>query len=622
MDVTGPSTRPQTTNEPTLTTEEQTPSAPAAPVETATISYNPDAISTATIMAILALQNQQSIELNSDQQLVRNGETIDGQQVESASKRNADTINALVSNEDGSDLFTRIETAKQGRMSKADGKMSRDDLVAALAHGGLSADERATAEYLLANFDQMKTGDFITKESLKAYSLGLSSTNDPATPFEGLQSFVDGGDGKGLKNRGMDSDFKDLANGKRNHSVSMEDLQKGLSDPDFSPEQKAAIQYMIDNFDTIAHGNDTISFKELDTFVSGLQQGLQANAQAKFESFPIAAAVLMDMGLTEVSKEELDAIIQAGTNSDGTPFTQEQLTALSSTLGMFDAIADENGKVSVTELNALGVGPEQGLAYFAAEEGAFKDIAGSDRMSFEEFMGASLRDIKNHESQISREDLDNAINSGKYDGAQKAALIHLRNNFDAIAGENGQISHAELQRAAATVSSSENLRTSQQSNQMALESAVAHAGTFSESANDLDFLVRLDRSHLGDDRDYQREDLIEIIKGTDVEADRSTFIEAKPISIFGMDIGTPRENAPDGKISRNDLVAALESSNFSEAEKAFMRVTLENFSEISGGSNTISNEQMQEFAAQFQVNQQNSFDSISQDETPTVPLNA
>jgi len=116
MDVTGSTTRPQATNEQAAQpSAEHTPSTAVAPAETAKISYNPDAISTATVMAILALQNQQNIELNSDQQLVRNGEAInDQQQVVPASQRNADTINALVKNEDGSDLFTRIETAKQG----------------------------------------------------------------------------------------------------------------------------------------------------------------------------------------------------------------------------------------------------------------------------------------------------------------------------------------------------------------------------------------------------------------------------------------------------------------------------------------------------------------------------
>jgi hypothetical protein len=164
---------------------------------------------------------------------------------------------------------------------------------------------------------------------------------------------------------------------------------------------------------------------------------------------------------------------------------------------------------------------------------------------------------------------------------KKAALIHLKNNYDAIAGENGQISRGELQRAAATLSSSQNLRASQESNQMALESAVAHAGTFSQMASNLDFLTRLDSSHHGDDREYQKS-FIEVVKGTDVESDRSTFVEPQPLSIFGVDVMKARTQAPDGSVSRNDLVAALESSNYSEAEKAFIRVTFENFSEIGG----------------------------------------
>jgi hypothetical protein len=125
----------------------------------------------------------------------------------------------------------------------------------------------------------------------------------------------------------------------------------------------------------------------------------------------------MDMGMTEASKEELQALIDKGTNSDGTPFSAEQMTALSSALGMFDAIADENGKVSVTELNALGTGPEQGLAYFATDGDAFKDIAGSDKPDF--FL-SSVIDLVNHESHISKEDLTKAIDSGKYNGAQKS----------------------------------------------------------------------------------------------------------------------------------------------------------------------------------------------------------
>lgn len=333
----------------------------------------------------------------------------------------------------------------------------------------------------------------------------------------------------------------------------------------------------------------------------------------------------MDMGLTDVSKEELQALINAGTNSDGTPFSPTQITALNNTLNLFDTIAGEKGRVSVTELNALSVGPEQGLAHFASEKDAFKAIAGSDKLSFKDFMGSSLRDLRNHESQISREDLDKAINSGEYDGAQKAALIHLRNNFDAIAGENGQMSFSELQRAAATVSSSENLRSSMDANRAGLESAVAYAGTFSETAKDSGFLARLDRSHSGDDRTYRPQNLFEAVKGTDVKADRSTFVEPQKLSFMGIDLGNldkNRKSDPDGNISRNDLVAALESSNFSEAEKAFVRVMLENFSEIGGGSNTISDAQIQEFAAQFQVSQQNSFDAISQDDMSTVPLNA
>lgn len=272
MDVTGPSSRPQTSSEQPPNPEQAGPVSRSAPADAAVISYNPDTISTATVMALLALQNQQSIELNGDQQLVRNGELIEEQA--SPAQRNASTINALVNDEEGSNLFTRIETAHQGRLSKADGKMSRGDLEAALAHGGLSADERATAEYLLANFDDMKSGKYITKESLQAYSLGLSASNDADVPIAGLQSFVDGGQGRGFFNRGMDSDFKDLANGGWRRSISMGDLQKGLNDSDFSPEQKQAIQYMIDNFDTLAHGGKTISFEELDTFVRGLRQGV------------------------------------------------------------------------------------------------------------------------------------------------------------------------------------------------------------------------------------------------------------------------------------------------------------------------------------------------------------
>lgn len=615
--VTGTSSRPlHTTSDTTAPASEEasTPSTSNAPQ--AVISYNPDAISAATVMAILAHQNQQSIELNSDQQLVRNGELVESKVP--TSQRNADTINALVNDSDGSDLFTRLETARQGRMSKADGKMSQNDLKAALANGGLSPDERATAEYLLANFDEMKSGKYITKESLGAFSLGLSASNDPEAPLEGLQSFVDGGDGRGAKNRGMDGDFKDLANGRRRHSVSMSDLQKGLNDPDFSAEQKKAIQYMIDNFDTISHGNDTISFKELDTFVSGLQQGVQANSQSAFESFPVTAAILMEMGLTEVSKEELQNIIASGTLSDS-PLTPEQLQALTSTLAMFDEIKGENGKVSVAELNALSAGPEQGLAFLANNDDVFRDIAKSDK----HFMLKSWGDLRN-DNRISKEELTAAIDSGKYQGSQKAALIHLRNNFDAIAGEGGQISQSELKRAAITLSSTSNLESRQIESQASLEAAIAHVGTFSDTANNASFLERLDLMTSGDDRNYRHDNFIDMVRNTDVKGDRSTFVEPRPITIFGQDIGIDnrRTQAPDGNVSRNDLEAALGSSNFSESEKAFIRITLENFSEISGGNNTISNGQMQDFAAQFAISEANSFDSISADATPTVPLHA
>lgn len=410
----------------------------------ATLSYDPGTISKKAMMSVLA--HQRPGLFKTEQQ----SPNFDVFKRKPFALNNEHALNALINDEDGTDLFTHLETASQSQLSRADGKLSKGDLETAISNGNLSPDAQAIAEYLQANFDQLKTGDFITKASLKAFSLGLSTTtNSIGTPFDGLQSFVDGGDGKGAKNRGMDTEFKDLSNDRRRHTVTIGDLQQGLNDPDFTAEQKDAIQYMIDNFDTLAHGDGKISFKELDTFVTGLQQGLQVNAIAFYETFPISAALLNDMGLTEISYSELEQIINTGTRNgqpDGVLFAKFERQALTNTLAMLPTIADDEGKVTLSALNALGKGPAGGLAFFSDNHLAFTEIASDD-------------------SGMSRADIRMAIDSGQYEGEQKAALLHLNNHFKAIAGENGVIDRGELKQAsAALISSSRLSRVLQPSN--------------------------------------------------------------------------------------------------------------------------------------------------------------
>jgi Ca2+-binding EF-hand superfamily protein len=164
-----------------------------------------------------------------------------------------------------SDLFTRLETAQQGSLLKADGKMGRSDLRAALNKGGLSPQETAIAEYLLANFDNITSGRHIRPSDLRAHSAGIALSASPNLPHAGLHSFIDDRDASSFFGFVRhDKDFRDLANGT---SISRDELERGLNDPDFTAEQKQAIQFMLENFTALSGDDGRIQENELKTFM-------------------------------------------------------------------------------------------------------------------------------------------------------------------------------------------------------------------------------------------------------------------------------------------------------------------------------------------------------------------
>lgn len=578
-------------------------SAPTQQARPEIISWDENAISADTIMAIMAYQNQQTIETNGGNQAAKSeyNEYLQRQAAGTRAEQSAGMLNGLINNEDGNDLFTRLETSRQKDLGKADGKLSRNDLKAALKSGSLSPEERAQAEYLLANFSTLANGKYIRKESLTSFSAGLQAANDPNVPLKGLSSFSFGIE-EGMAFLWGNGDFRDLGNG---GPINKKDLEKGLEDNDFSKEQKDAIRYMLENFDVIAQGNDKIHPQELRTFVEGIEQGRQANSADAFSSYPIAGDFLAEFGLTRITQAELQNILNNGVNSQGEQYTSAEWEALEATLANFHALQDQSGYVSVETLQSVAVGPEDGL----------QALAGGDRRLFasispHHYLAVALG---NPYAGISRDELTQAINSGSYSDSELAALLYLNGNFDSVAGSDGRISQRDIKDVLKNISTTNNLHQSTINTQVALAQAFEHSHTFSATAHNVDFLNRLDQAHSADDQGFGVNYLGSFSPYFQElhEADRAN-------SSYFTDYGG-KTQAPDRQVSRQDLQAALASNQFSEEEKAFITVLAENFNNISGGDNVITNQQIWAFAPAIQAEQENAFDTISQEQNNYIP---
>lgn len=267
-----------------------------------------------------------------------------------------DALNASnhLRNTADSELFTRLETAKQGNLNKADGKMSRNDLKAALKRGGLSPEDRAVAEYLLANFDSITGGRHIRADDLRAHAAGIELSGTQNLPLEGLKSFTD--DRNASSFFGLirhDEDFRKLASGT---SISATELERGLNDEDFTPAQQAAIAFLLQNLDAIGGSDGRIQEKELSTVVNTIERTQVSNSlgehRVHLQDFQqdnnLFGALSGSTGMrSTITQDELAQGLNNGN------FTEAQKSAIAFMQQNFDAIARGDQSISRSDLQAI-----------------------------------------------------------------------------------------------------------------------------------------------------------------------------------------------------------------------------------------------------------------------------
>jgi Ca2+-binding EF-hand superfamily protein len=252
-----------------------------------------------------------------------------------------------------SELFTRLETAKQGKITKADGKMSRNDLKAALDHGGLTPQERVIAEYLLENFDSITTSRHIRSEDLKRHVTGIELSAEEDIPLAGLKSFVD--DKQASSFFGFikhDKDFRNLVNGS---SISRDELEQGQDSSDFTPAQQEAIGFLLQHLDAVGGQDGRIQEKELQTFVSSVEGATLSRNMAThrpvLQEIADNKSLFNDISGTSFFTNTItEAELREATVSDR--FSAEQKAAIGFIQEHFNFFAKGDGKISRSDLQA------------------------------------------------------------------------------------------------------------------------------------------------------------------------------------------------------------------------------------------------------------------------------
>lgn len=380
-----------------------------------------------------------------------------------------------------SDLFARLDTARQGNITKTDGKITRSDLRAAINNGGLSPEERAIAEYLLANFDSIASGRHIRADNLRAHAAGVALSGNANVPMAGLKSFMD--DKEASSFFGFvrhDKDFRDLANGT---SISRTELERGLNDNDFSPEQKQAIQFMLDNLDTIGGSDGRIQESELAGIVNTIERSQISHNMGQHRTH-IKDFVLDDdlfqalSGSTStrgtITKDELQQALASNY------FNTQQKAAITFLLNNFDVITQGGDKISRNDLETLAMndiamlsksltdatqnytqaasarssiydnraqletfvskvdglfkGDDQGhrVGPIALDRGQPGDEKFDNRTTFSEPFSLFSSQEAPTDGHVSRNDLERAINSSVLTADEKNLALVLLNNFTTV----------------------------------------------------------------------------------------------------------------------------------------------------------------------------------------------
>lgn len=392
-----------------------------------------------------------------------------------------------------SDLFARLDSAKQNNITKADGKITRGDLRAAINNGGLSPEERTIAEYLLANFDTVTTGRHIRSDDLRAHAAGIALSTAGNVPMAGLKTFMDDQEASSFFgfNR-HDKDFRDLANGV---SIDRAELERGLRDDDFSNAQKGAIQFLLDNLDTIGGSDGRIQESELASIVNTIERSqLSHNIGAHREQ--IKDFVLDDSlyqalsGTTSTRGTVTKAELELALNSSA--FSSAQKSAISFLHDNFDVITNGGDQIYRSDLENLVMHDIANLSHsIAMADQAYRNAAQArspafnDMAQLESFVakvdGLFRGDDQGHslgfiswdrgqpgeeqfdnrttfsnpislfsnqdapsDGHVSRNDLEHAINSDELTTDEKNLALVLLNNFSEIGNNKSTVNANQI----------------------------------------------------------------------------------------------------------------------------------------------------------------------------------
>lgn len=255
-----------------------------------------------------------------------------------------------------SEFFTRLETSVQSDLDKANGKMTRSDLKAAIQRGGLSPEERAIAEYLLANFSIIAPGRSMRAEDLQAHAAGIALAGANTLPLTGLKSFMDDKDaGSFFGLFRHDQDFRNLANGT---TISEAELERGLNDDSFSETQKQAIQFLLDNFAAVGGQDGKITERELATIVRSIEHGQLSQDVSPHRQH--LEDIIFDDDLFQALNDNATMqgtiteaeLAQAQTNPK---FSANQQAAITFLLDNFDRLAKGDDSLNRSDLYSLAM---------------------------------------------------------------------------------------------------------------------------------------------------------------------------------------------------------------------------------------------------------------------------
>lgn len=533
------------------------------------MSFNYNNINASVASAILMHVTQQNIETRSKSEEVAQPNTPRedlAAETRDRSSKNSGVLQALVSDKSGSDLFARIETAEHGTLAAADGLMCPTDLKLAIHSGGLTEQERAIAQYLLDNFDTLKTGDYITRESINSFAQGMSLASDGQPPLQGLASLRDKID--------MQNDLFSIA--QWSSGMNREALEKWSHESDLSAAEREAADYLLTHFDTVSQGDDRVSPQDIHTFLSGLTIGEHANELERLESYEITTVILGQLNMAAASLEELQGLLNIGVTQgkiQDLTFTPRMAHALRQSIENFSEISDGQQVVTDT-LESRGGDIIDGM----------KELAENPSLLKPDRQHGSFSSLFEHDLDVTKADVENTIKNDQLSKSEIAALRFILKNYESIAGPDGLLEIGDIRDAYAKMESIGTFEKSYDQATQKLEYARSQVGSFEQTARNSDLYARLNST-----------------------VPNNVFTQAT------RQVGT--HHTPESReddITRNELQAALNSDKFTESEKSFIRIILSNFSQIGGRQNAISQEQITHFTKNYVQQHNDSFQNSKQ----------